>query len=127
MPGGRQLRRHIGANADDGGGSAAWSADSGESRPSIARAADEYDIVLVDGLQIDVYVKGQLPSTPLNKQIFAAAGINMNQAVPVVPAVALGGIEQQMSVWLLGRIGQGCTSFASWMNRPALGVEVASP
>lgn len=51
VPGGRQLRRHIGADADDGRGGAARGADGVERRPGVARAADEDDVVLVHSLQ----------------------------------------------------------------------------
>lgn len=46
--------------------------------------------------------------------------------LPVIPVMASQGlIEQDGS--LQHRSAQGSTSFASWMNRPAFGVEVASP
>ena len=50
VPGGRQLGGDVGADADDGGGGAAGSADRRQGRPGIAGAADEDGIVLVDHL-----------------------------------------------------------------------------
>ncbi len=58
VPRGCQLRRHIGADADDGGGGAAWSPDSVERRPSVARTADEDDVVLVHSLQAATCLNG---------------------------------------------------------------------
>ena len=46
--------------------------------------------------------------------------------LPVMPVMAVQGLRQQ-DRGLQSRGAQGGTSFASWMNRPAFGVEVASP
>ena len=51
VPSSCQLGRYIGANADDGGGRAAWRADSGQCWTIIASSTDKDDVVLVYRLQ----------------------------------------------------------------------------